>query len=318
MTYPVNALVLSHSSRSSFRRCTRLFEFGKLYGDQKRRDDSFPGEVGNALHRGFQSYLTDKNYNKAMFKFMVAFPHELEFVETKNSYSRSLEACYATMQELIRSPIVDEYELVKIKTRFGDIRPAIEVPFAIEIINSPFSIPVYFVGFIDAILFSRITEKYMVDDIKTTRMNMQDMSSRYQFDEQTVPYGIILEQILGNKIDEFDISYLSAYIDLLEPRVQLYPFTKNSSHISDWYVGLCDDIGRMFGYYKNEFWPRATNGETCLSFNRPCHFIDYCTFRDTDAISRMISGTIRPVDKLFHDDQQPWVMCQLDYKEVLR
>lgn len=315
MSYPVKALVLSHSSRSSFRRCTRLFEFGKLYGDAPRRDDSYPGEVGNALHRGFQDYLIHKDVNSAMYKFLLAFPHEIEFADSKN-VARSLEACYATLQELIRSPIVDEYELVSVKTRFGDTRPAIEVPFAIEITNSPFPIPVYFVGFIDAILFSRITSRYMVDDIKTTRMNMMDMSSRYEFDEQTIPYGIILEQILGNKIDQFDVSYLSAYIDILEPRAKLYPFTKNSSHISDWFSGLCDDIGRMSGYYKNEFWPRATNGETCLSFNRPCSFIEYCTFRDPDVITRMINGIIRPVDKLFHDTSEPWIMCSLDYVEM--
>jgi len=315
--YPTKALVISHSSRSSFRRCARIFEFSKLYGDRDDRSEAFAGDVGNALHRGFQEYLISKDEKQAVLKFLMAYPTEIEYNDPRNS-PRSLEASYATLQELIRSPIVDEYELVKIKTRFGDERPAIEVPFAIEIIGSPFPIPVYFVGFIDAILFSKIKKTYMVDDIKTTRLSLLDMSARYEFDEQTVPYGIILEQVLGHEIGEFDVSYLSAYIDLLEPRVRLYPFTKNTGHINDWYVGLCDDIGRMWRYYKNEFWPRATNGDTCLAFNRACYFLEYCSFRDPSVLSRMINGIIRDENKLFHDDQEPWIMTKLQYVEALK
>jgi hypothetical protein len=311
--YPVKNLVLSHSGRSSFRRCARLLEFGKLYGDSDDRDEMFAAECGKALHVGFQSFLVDRSEEWAIFKFLIAYPHELEFNKPENS-SRSLEACFITLMELIHSPLVDRYELIHIKTRFGTEKPAIEVPFAIGITGAPLPVPVWFVGFIDAILYDKFDDRYLVSDIKTTRMRIADYSARYEFDEQCVPYGIILEHILQKKIDEFKISYLSAYIDILEPKVAMYSFNKTQDHIHDWYRGLCEDIGRVGKYYKNQWFPRATNGETCFSFNKPCWFNDYCSHRDPEIIQRMVGGNIR--EGLFHDDQQPWIVAELPWMEV--
>lgn len=311
--YPIKNLVLSHSGRSSFRRCARLLEFNKLYGDAEKRDEQFAAECGKALHVGFQNYLVHKNEEKAIFAFMIAYPHELEYLKPENQ-SRSLEACFITLMELIHSPIMDRYELINIKTRFGDEKPAIEVPFAIEITNSPMPIPVWFVGFIDAILYDKVEGIYLVDDIKTTRMHISDYSARYEFDEQTVPYGIILEHLLGIKIEHFKVSYLSAYIDLLEPRVAMYQFTKSQDHITDWYIGLCEDIGRISKYYKKQWFPRATNGDTCFSFNKPCWHNDTCSMRDPEIINRIIGGEVR--EGLFHDDQEPWIVAQMPYMEV--
>lgn len=314
--YPVLRLVLSHSARSSFRRCTRLLEFGKMFGDGDRREEMFAAECGKALHVGFQHYLIHKDENEAIMAFLMAYPHDMEFSRPENHYNRSLEACYITLMELIRSPIGDRYELIHIKTQlYGNpVLPAIEVPFAIKITNSPMPIPVWFVGFIDAILYDKVDDVYLVCDIKTTRMNITDYSVRYEYDEQTVPYGIVLEHILGKKISEFKVSYLSAYIDTLEPKVAMYPFTKTDDHVYDWFRGLSEDIGRISRYYKGQWWPRATNGETCFSFNKPCFFADYCSSRDPAVIERLVGGNIR--EGLFHDDQKPWVVAELEWMEV--
>lgn len=312
--YPIKWLALSHSSRSSFRRCTRLLEFSKMYGDSEEKEEMFAAECGKALHVGFQDYLIFRDEDQAVYKFILAYPHELEFARDENHRNRSMEACYATLMELIRSPLLDRYELIHIKTRFGDTRPAVEVPFAIEIVGSPFPLPVWFVGFIDAILYDKVDDTYLVDDIKTTRMNITDYSARYEFDEQTVPYGIILEHILGKQIDQFKVSYLSAYIDLLEPKVSMYPFTKTRDHINDWHRGLCEDIARISRYYRKQWWPRATNGETCFSFNKPCWFADYCSNRNPDIIRRLVGGNIR--EGLFHDGQPAWIEAKLDWIDL--
>ena len=310
--YPVKNLALSHSSRSSFRRCTRLLEFGKMFGDSDDREEMFAAECGKALHVGFQGFLVHRDENKAILDFMIAYPHELEFAIPSNS-NRSLEACYATFMELINSPVSDRYELIHIKDKCGNIHPAVEVPFSIEITGSPFPLATYFIGFIDAILYDRVDDSYLVTDIKTTRMNIADYSTRYEYDEQTVPYGIILEHILGKKIDEFKVSYLSAYIDLLEPKVTMYPFTKSKDHIYDWYRGLCEDIARISKYYRNQWWPRATNGETCFSFNKPCWYATYCANRDPSVTARMVGGNIR--EGLFHDGKEAWVNVKLEWME---
>lgn len=312
--YPIKKLVLSHSSRSSFRRCTRLLEFGKMFGDASDQDEFFAAECGKALHEGTQEYLISHDENAAIMAFAIAFPYELEYMKYENQ-ARSLEACYATLMQLIQSPIMDRYELIHIKTKFGDTRPAVEVPFAIEITDSPFPLPIYFVGFIDAILYDRIDDVYLVNDIKTTRMRIDDYSTRYEYDEQTVPYGIILEHILGKKIDEFRVSYLSAFIDILEPRVTLYNFTKTQDHIYDWFRGLCEDIGRIAKYYSQQYFPRATNGETCFSFNRPCWFADYCANRNPEIIERVLPDRTSR-EGLFHSDIEAWIEAKMQWMEV--
>lgn len=312
--YPIKRLVLSHSARSSFRRCTRIFEFGKMFGDGSRDDEMFAAEVGKCLHEGMQNYLIYKDENRAIVAMLATYPHHLEFLKPENHYNRSLEACYVTLMELIHSPIVDRYELIHIKSSDGITHPAVEVPFAIEILNSPFPLPVFFVGFIDAVLYDKVDDRYLVTDIKTTRMNITDYSARYEYDEQTVPYGIVLEHVLGKKIDEFKVSYLSVYIDLMEPKVSMYPFTKTQDHIYDWHRGLCEDIARISTYYKNQWWPRATNGETCFSFNKPCFFAEYCSNRNPTITERLVGGNIR--EGLFHDNQEPWVEAKLEWMEA--
>jgi hypothetical protein len=283
-----------------------------MYGDSDAKEEMFAAECGKALHVGFQNFLIQRDENTAVFKFLLAYPLELEYQKPENS-SRSLEACFITLMEAIRSPVVEQYDLIHIKTKFGDTRPAIEVPFAIEITNSPMPIPVWFIGFIDAILYDKFNDKYIVTDIKTTRVVIKDYSTRYEFDEQTVPYGIVLEHLLGVKIEEFKVSYFSAYIDILEPKVAMYPFNKTQDHIHDWYRGLCEDIGRIAKYYKSKWFPRATNGDTCYSFNRPCWYADYCSYRDPEVIARMVGGNIR--NGLFPQNIEPWIISKLDYME---
>jgi hypothetical protein len=310
--YPIKRLVLSHSARSTARRCMRIFEFSKMYGDPKMKEEQFAAEVGKALHVGFQDYLVHKNENHAIMAFVGAYPYELEYNKYENA-TRSLEASFATLEALINSEIPDRYELIHIKTQLKDnpILPAVEVPFAFEITGAPLPIPIYFVGFTDAILFDKVEKKYLVSDIKTHRLSPDDLSVKFEFDEQTVPYGIVLEHILGHKIEEFEVSYLSTYIDLLNPKVQMYKFTKTQDHVHDWYRGLCEDILRISQYYKAQFWPRATSGDVCFSFNRPCWYAGECSNRDPEITSKLLNTTIR--DGLFHDNTLPWVSAKLDW-----
>jgi len=314
--YPADKLILSHSTRSSFRRCPRLLEFNKLFGDGNRDDEQFAAEVGKALHIGFQHYMIHKDEDLAVWEFMKAYPHHLEWIKPENHYNRSLEACYITLMTMIQQNTLDELDIVHVKTQLpgNPILPAVEVPFAFEIVNSPMPIPVWFVGFTDLILYDRRKDRYMVDDIKTHRINIGDMSAKYQFDEQTVPYGIILDHMLGKEIEEFDVSYNSVYIDLIDPKSTTYTFTKTKDDIHDWYRGLCEDIARISRYYNQQWFPRATNGDTCFNFNKPCWFASECSNRDPEISARLVGGPNR--EGLFHDNQEPWVTVKLEWMEV--
>jgi hypothetical protein len=283
-----------------------------MYGDSPRlRDESFPGEVGHALHAGFQNYMTFKDENRAQLAMMLRYPHNEEFAESKNHATRSLEACYATLDTMIKSPVPDKYQLVRIK-HDGIEKPAVEVPFAIELLNTGLPMEVWFVGFIDAILLKLLDNTIGVNDIKTTRQHINDMSARYEYDEQTVPYGMLLECLLNRVIDQFVVSYLSVFVDLMDPKAVMYEYTKTRDHVGDWVRGLAADLRRIKWNLEHDWWPRATNGEVCMSFNKGCQFLEMCAFRDIKMITRMIQGN--PREALFHDGKEPWVTVQLDMK----
>lgn len=309
-SYPlVDMLVLSYSSLSTFRSCARKFEFRQLYGTPPKGDDNYAGDVGKAIHNGFGQWLVTGNERKAVVAFGRSFPYDEEFLKPGNG-ARSMEAAYSTLMQLIRSDKLRQYEVAQINTKMG-LQYAVEVPFAIRIVGAPIPIPVYYVGFIDCVLYDHIHDSYIATDLKTTRQHFQDPSALYEFDEQTVPYGIILEHALGKPIDEFETMYFHCFIDLLESTFNTYPYTKTREHVHDWYRGLCDDIARMGKYYEGAWWPRAIKGDTCMSYNKVCFHKDYCTYRDPAQITRMIGGEVRK--NLFSTGEEPWIVAELQY-----
>lgn len=312
--YPIKFLALSHSSITTLDSCNRKFEFSKMYGDAQDKEEAYAAGVGKALHTGAQEFLINRDPIKAAYQFLINFPHETEFERDENHRNRGMEASYATLMAMLQSPIFDRYELVYIKTAIGDTKPAIEVSFSIIINNAPLGLPLYFIGFIDAILYDKIEKIYIVVDIKTHRNIVNDLSPMYEFDQQTVPYGIILEHILGHPIEEFKVAYLSAYIDLENPKIMLYDFIKTQEDIHAWYIGLCENIAQIAKNYKREWWPRTVSGRTCMSFNRACWFYEVCNQRDPKIVKRMLNTEVR--ETLFHDGQEPWIEAQLEWVET--
>lgn len=307
--YPIDKIILSHSSRSTFRSCARKFEFFKFYTAMVESEDDFPAQVGTALHRGFQTWLQTQDEDAALFEMALAYPHDLEYSD-KNG-QRSLEACVHTLQMMMDSHLIQPYEIAKIVCGDGVTRDAIEVPFAIKIVGAPSELPIWYVGFIDCILFNRIEQKYVVVDIKSTRQHLIDFEPRYRYDEQCIPYGIVLEHALGHEISEIDVAYLSCYIDLETPKINLYNFTRDQDAVHDWLRGLCEDVDRICRYHRTKWFPRTTDGQVCISWNRPCAFTDVCYERNVSVLKRML--TFSPREGLFHTGQEPWISVELGY-----
>lgn len=323
--YPLRHLILSHSTTSSYRSCARKLEFRKFFGTKQVELDEWGNPVdnhaadcGKCLHTGFQDYLVNLDEERAIYRMALEYPMRSEPMQP-NDY-RSLEACYATLMTMIRSPVVGRYELIQIavKDKNGVVtnRPAVEVPYVIEFTNVPLSIPVYHVGLIDAIFYDRVDDCYIVVDIKTHRDNTTDLSLRYEFDEQTIPYGLILEHILGHKIEEFTVAYMSCFVDITEAKVGMYKFNKSKEHIKDWFIGQCVDIKHIAWYMENQWFPRATNGSTCMAFRKRCGHAEVCTYRDPNTLSRIIEGN--PRETFFHDGKEPWITVQIPFAEDVR
>lgn len=284
---PFDVLEISHSSMSAFDSCPRKFEFRKMH-NCSLREETLPTKGGKAFHTGLQTYLATKDVDKGLFELIWEFDMQWQ---TSPMKPRSLEAYVATYLHTINNEKLSEYELAKIKTVDGKLMDATEVGFAIEIENYPFypdgkTITVRYIGFIDAIMYSKITDHYMCWDIKTTTKEI-DHDTEYHFDEQQIPYGLALEAILGVQCaHNFDVAYWVNRIDVLEPKSLFYCYTRTTKDVQDWVRGLFRNLQEI-KTFTNAGWFRR-KGNACAAYNRKCTYFDFCESRDTKVINIML------------------------------
>jgi len=311
---PMTSLRLSYSSLGLLHSCARKLEFRKFY-QHPRDDDSTEAGAGKAIHAGYQEYLKSQDRDKAAFAMMLNYPFK---ANANEDHDRSVYATYATLEALIDAAPLVEYEVAKLSVD-GQEKEAIEVPFEFEIENFSLSekagehIPVTYVGKIDAVLFNRETHEYSVFDIKTHRRKLNDLSPLYMFDEQCIPYSLIIERLLGSELNSLTARYISCYLDLVNPKVNVYPFPKTREAIEDWAKGLMVDLQQIKTFY-NAGWFRRNPG-ACLNFNRKCAFFDICPTRDAATIQSIIlQGQEGEFKQLPREDGfgTPWVKMKLD------
>lgn len=303
----IQQLRLSHSSSTTLDSCARKLEFRKFYPSLVK-NESLAGEVGHCLHTGYQSYLVNKDREMAIYDMIRRYPIHLN---SNPSDPISVEACYSTMNCMIDSGAFLEYDIAKIKCLDGETRAAIEVPFQIDIDNFSLSdtrdIKVIYVGFIDAILYDKILDEYLVIDIKTTRWNLIDKTAVYHFDEQCIPYAIVLERILGHSLDNLTVKYMSVYIDIEKPKVQPYEVKKNRTDIEDWARGLLVNLQNIKMYYQTGWFKRNPNA--CVSFGKVCSYFEICNQRDDEVITKYLTLGKEPyVEK----EIIPWIKMNLE------
>lgn len=277
------------------------------------RTESLAGNMGNALHAGYQSWLLHKDKELATFEYMLDYPYKYE---KKISDPRSLEAGYSTLLALMESQVLAQYELAYIEID-GKPQPCIEVPFQINIADFSLSddedVPVSYIGFMDLILYDVFNDVYIVVDIKTTRMTTDDMTPIYRFDEQCIPYAIVLERLLGRELNTLTVKYLSAYIDILEPKVRPYEFLKNEEDIDDWMRGFVIDLQMIKTFYQLNWFPRNSNA--CFAWNKPCQFFNECQTRNETTVEGMLEFNKKPeTDAGSRGEFKPWVTLDLAFQ----
>lgn len=318
MSEPTDYLRVSYSSLNTASSCWRKFEFDKLYPKRVRDSDMYAADTGKALHAGYQSWLTNQDYDEAMWQFMLAFPFEGEFQQT-NDY-RGFEACMSTLDLMIESVKLHEYELAKIKrpltmdeiaagiTELPTV-PAIEVPFEIRFkgVTLPDGRGISFIGYIDAIMRHYMTGNFRTLDIKTTRMSVKDATAKFKFDTQQVPYGLVIDHVAQGEVDAYEVLYFDCYIDLLAPRVELYPFMKNRTDIQEWAINKVMQVEQIQRFMTMDYFPRTEGG--CMFYNSPCRYLEVCGSRDRDAVTEwlLLGGEAAQADEF-----QPWITVDVE------
>lgn len=300
-------LQISYSSGGTFDSCARKFEFRKVYPRAKSQTTGFAAEVGKCLHQGFQTYLATLSEESGYWALLESYPYDLE--ATAFDDKRSLEACVSTLESMMANVQMDEWELLRIKNPEGEIVPAIEVPFELVLkgITLPDGRGISVIGYIDAAMRSLVTDLHRTLDIKTNRSTLRDATPKYQFDNQQTPYGIAISHVTGVPINEFEVLYLDCFVDLVEPRTTLYSYHRDSTDIEEWLVNTVLRAERIKRAFEMDYFPRTDNG--CLSFNRPCEFLDVCQTRDRDTVMEMLLMGEPPAEV---DPFVPWIQAEID------
>lgn len=300
-------LQISYSSGGTFDSCARKFEFRKLYPRGKPRESGLAAEVGKALHAGFQTYLATQSEDAAYWSLLESYPYELEWNATDDK--RSLEACVSTLESMLAYGNMDEWELLQIIKPNGEQVPAVEVPFELVLkgITLPDGRGISVIGYIDAAMRSLVTGLHRTMDIKTTRSNLKDATPKFRFDNQQTPYGIAISHVTNQPVEEFEVLYFDVFVDLLEPRTTLYSYHRDSTDIEEWLVNTVLRAERIKRAMEMDYFPRTDNG--CLSFMRPCEFMDVCQTRDRESIMEMFLLGEEPVEP---EPFEPWIQAEID------
>lgn len=313
-------LRLSHSSMGVLSSCARKFEFRKLFPQQKR-EDNFAADVGSALHAAYQNYLIHYNEQSAIMELIMHFPHEAKYSmpnewgkvpTSKYDPSRDFYAALATLYEMMKNDFIRSFKVAYIINDKGVEVPAIEVPFEI-VFKGVYLGPkekrmsVSYIGFIDAILQNRLSGMYRTTDIKTHRSTSSRRDAEFQFNGQQVPYGIVLQHILNQPVDEFEVHYFDCYVDLIKCRADNWVFKKSQVYMQEWLTTMILSLRQLDSYLKMDFFPRTSHG--CLSFQKPCFYLNLCHSRDRKQLLNL--WHILP-KKDHREPHAPWITCELE------
>jgi len=292
-SYPVDELLISHSTMSAYESCPRILEFTKLYGFNLK-GESLPGDGGNALHEAVGEFIKTGSKELAILKLMLLYPIHLC---DNPVWKWSLEACYASLISTIN--YLEEHTELEIAEING--KPAIEVAFLINVKHGIEGLmPVKYRGYIDFVFYNRLENSYFVLDLKNTTWNLADFTPVYKYSPQCLPYALVLARALGRNFENLHVEYLISKVDIMEAKTFVLQFDKSLQDVEEWSRDLWMELMNIKTYIDTKWWPRRSGA--CVSFNRTCKFFELCQSRKMKTIKLMLSSLNKPDDKPFEPD----------------
>lgn len=311
-----NPLVISDSSiGGTWDYCKRLFEFYKLYeAPRSKEDEKGHMAVGHAMHRGWQTWMITRDQDAAIWEMMRSHPVR---IISQAEDEKSLEACYATLVKAMNHVQLAEYQIAEVKCIDGVVRPAVEVEFELWLENvTIMGRPVVYIGFIDCILFSVLTDLYTVVDVKSMgpRKRETNFVAEYMHKGQGLPYGLVIQHVANLPMMEYVVMYLPMVIDLTDPHVQPIPIKKTATDVRDWYTGLYFKMKQLKEFSQRDYFPRREDG--CNAYGRyPCRYLQICNSRKRDEIQKYLLSEYEEPQK--PKERKPWIRLMLKMPEDL-
>lgn len=290
---------LSHSGLNTFASCPKKFAFRKMITTFKEDwEDSDATAAGTAIHAGIQEYLISQDKQRALEAMALA--HHIELKNTSKASEYSLEACTWTMLKFFESDKLSGYELATF-VKDGVAIPAVEIAFLVEV-EFP-DLVFHLRGFMDLVLKSLYSDRFMVTDIKTTTTYGKALfEHKYRWDWQGTSYGIPLNALLGHT-GEFDIAFLGVFLSDREPEFTMPTYHRSTRDVEAYQFYLLDKCAAIARYYRADHFPR--HPQACTSYNKLCHHHAHCAEETLKGMQLAVNPSMktgappRPFDPVF-------------------
>lgn len=287
---------LSYSSWNDIKTCPRRYQLRKRFQQpQYAWDTGLPAVGGQAIHEYIQTKMSGYSEQEALMAMFYAFDFEVEANDSDwNKLYRNFEACIISAKKGYIDLGLDPDELAQVEVN-GAVRPAVELKFNLIISHDSLKNDYHYRGAIDLVKYQQFMNKYTAVDIKTHRNykenSTEDASHKYKYDDQLIPYGLIVAHINNSKLPNFATQYLTIFVDALEPTVKEYTFNRTIEDIKAWHDKLMLQIFQIEVYASDETWPRTHNG--CEFYMKPCKHFSRCDITDHEVLQDDILGNGR-------------------------
>lgn len=260
---------LSDSALKTLHNCERLYQLQRLLSTGSDKQD-FPATVlGKAWGAGVASYLVNGDIDEAVYKTWLGYSPKLEDERRTECVAVNLMRASVPQLDLLRQ----DWEVVVFEGK-----PAIELSFRLNIDEN-----YYFVGYMDVAMRNLWTGKYGVFDAKSTSLALHDLSPVYQNSPQLIGYSIVLDQIVGESLADWEVCYLSGQLGSgngFSPTIKPYYYTKNLQDRLHWFISLGMDVNHLKEMASLNIYPMR--GDACLQYNRPCFYFGTCQLQNFD------------------------------------
>lgn len=275
--------LLSYSSLLTLHECPRKFQLMKLgVGATDDPSTSVTFAYGHAVGAGAALYLVTRNLDAAIWEAFLAWDVDFEAVNEKQK--KSFPYVVLALEIFAQSQEFDDMEVVSYEGM-----PALELSFKVTFPGelAEFSMR----GFLDALLREQDTGQLFVFEHKTSSGNYVNPVG-YKNSSQGVGYSVIVDKI-APEASSYEIKY-SIYMTKLF-RYEHFNFLKSKFQKAMWIRDIFHDISQIEYYVKMEgnygHWPMR--GESCVSFGRPCQYLDICELKTENLMKPCTASSIK-------------------------
>jgi hypothetical protein len=245
-----------------------MFQLDRLLESGSEKQDYPATVLGKAYGTAVQSYLTYQDSDRAIYEGWMAYNPVVE--DDKRNEEVFIALFLASIPKL--EEILADWEVSTFHNK-----PATELSFRLDI-DSTF----YYVGYIDAVLHNRWNNRHAVLEVKSTSLGLTDLSPLYQNSGQALGYSIVLDEIVGQALSQYDLLYSVGQLGrkAFDSTIHFLTFPKTLLDRLNWFITLSMDVEHLHTMLEANVFPMR--GNSCLQYMRPCKHFGTCSLHALD------------------------------------